>query len=580
MENKVISVPGLTPVYPATRHENFRALIDFAESNYGDRDAFILKIRKAKGGKPAEYDHISYKKFKYHIDAFGTGLIKSGLVGKRFAIIGKNSYKWLVSYYAVLCGLGVCVPLDKGLPYEEVKTSLIKSKSDILIFDEEHKELAAEIKKSGITDISTFICMEDIKGYETFSWILHKGEKALQSGDDSFSKLPINPHAISLLLFTSGTTSNAKAVMLSQFNILENIYSLEQVEDIRTGDVNMAFLPFHHTFGSTGQTLMLARGVTTTFCDGLKYIQKNMVEYKVSIFICVPLLIEAMYKKLLTGIKKKNKEKSFARGLKISKFFLKYNIDIRRRIFSKIIGEFGGALRFIISGASPLDPKVIKGFEEIGINLVQGYGMTEASPVLAAENPETRRAGSIGKAMPGVSLKIINSNDYGTGELVAKGSNIMAGYYEDPKATSEALIGGWLHTGDLAEIDSDGFIFLRGRAKNVIVLKNGKNIYPEEVETLISGLPYVKESLVFGKPRHKDGDAKDLILCAKIVYDKDYFKSDFGALDRDKIQHIIKNDIDKLSDSLPSYKRIHRISVTDEEMIKTTTGKVKRYVEQ
>lgn len=206
--------------------------------------------------------------------------------------------------------------------------------------------------------------------------------------------------------------------------------------------------------------------------------------------------------------------------------------------------------------------------------------MTEASPVLAAENPETRRAGSIGKAMPGVSLKIINSNDYGTGELVAKGSNIMAGYYEDPKATSEALIGGWLHTGDLAEIDSDGFIFLRGRAKNVIVLKNGKNIYPEEVETLISCLPYVKESLVFGKLRHKDGDAKDLILCAKIVYDKDYFKSDFGALDRDKIQHIIKNDIDKLSDSLPSYKRIHRISVTDKEMIKTTTGKVKRYVEQ
>lgn len=580
MENKVISVPELSPIYPAQKHDTFRDLLNYAESTYGNLDAFILKTKKAKGGNPAEYDHISYKKFKHHINAFGTGLIKSKLVGKRFAIIGKNSYKWLVSYYTILCGLGVCVPLDKGLPYDEVETSLIKSKSEILIFDEDHETLANEIRESGNTNVSTFICMEDIKGYELFSWILHKGEKALQKGDESFGKLPINPKAISILLFTSGTTSNAKAVMLSQFNILQNIYSLEMVEDINAGDVNMAFLPFHHTFGSTGQTLMLAKGVTTTFCDGLKYIQKNMVEYKVSIFICVPLLIEAMYKKLLAGIKKKNKEKTLARGIKLSNFLRKLHIDARRKIFSKIINEFGGSLRFIISGASPLDPEVAKGFDEIGIDLVQGYGMTEASPVLTAENPKTRRAGSIGKAMPGVSLKIINTNEEGVGELIAKGNNIMAGYYEDSSATSETLIDGWLHTGDLAEIDDDGFIFLRGRAKNVIVLKNGKNIYPEEIETLIAGFPYVKESLIYSKPKHEGGDSKDLILCAKVVYDKEYFKTNFGTWDHEKIQHIIENDVDKLSDTLPSYKRIYRLSVTDKEMVKTTTGKVKRYVEQ
>ncbi|MDY2960605.1 MAG: AMP-binding protein [Hornefia sp.] len=580
MENKVISVPELTPIYPATKHENFRDLINFAASNYGSSDAFILKTKKAKGGKPAEYKHISYKKFKQDIDNFGAGLMKSKLIGKRFAIIGKNSYKWLVSYYAVLCGLGVCVPLDKGLPYDEVETSLIKSKSEILIFDEEHEDMARKIKASENTGISTYICMEDIRGYELFSWILHKGKQAVQNGYKEFGTLPINPKAISVLLFTSGTTSNAKAVMLSQFNILENVYSLELVEDIQPGDVNMAFLPFHHTFGSTGQTLMLARGVTTTFCDGLKYIQKNMVEYKVSIFICVPLLIEAMYKKLLAGVKKRKKEKTLARGIKISNFLRRHRIDVRRKIFSDIIKEFGGSLRFIISGASPLDPEVAKGFDQLGIDLVQGYGMTEASPVLTAENPNTRKAGSIGKAMPGVSLKIINPNEEGVGELIAKGSNIMAGYYEDYEATSETLIGGWLHTGDLAETDSDGFVFLRGRAKNVIVLKNGKNIYPEEIETLIAGFPYVKENLVYGSPRHRDGDTKDLVLCAKIVYDKDYFKSNFGTWDSDKIQRIISRDIDKLSDSMPAYKRIHRLTVTHQEMVKTTTGKVKRYIEK
>lgn len=579
MEYKAISIPQLEPIYRAKRHETFRDLIDYAADAYGTDNAFIIKTKRAKGDMPAEYKYITYRDFKADVRAFGTGLLKSKLVNKRFAIIGKNSYKWLLAYYAVLGGLGACVPLDKGLPYAELESSLIKSRAQVLIFDREHEKEIKTLKERNSTSVSDFICMDDMPGYEPFSWILNKGEVALNNGDTDYIRLPIDPKAINILLFTSGTTSSAKAVMLSQFNVLENIYSMELVEDIRHGDVNMAFLPFHHTFGSTGQTLMLARGVTTTFCDGLKYVQKNMQEYKVSIFICVPLLIESMYKKLIAGVRKQGKEKTLERGLRISKLLLKLRIDRRRFIFSKLIREFGGALRFMISGASPLDPEVARGFESFGIKVVQGYGMTEASPVLASENPVTRKPGSIGKAMPGVELKILNPDRDGVGELIARGGNIMSGYYEDPSATNETLTGGWLRTGDLAELDDDGFLFLKGRMKNVIVLKNGKNVYPEEIETVISALPYVKENIVFGRRKSKDGDSKDLLICAKIVYDKEYFKSRFGTCDVVNIKRIIDDDIDKINDDLPSYKNIHRFEISDVEMAKTTTGKVKRYIE-
>ena len=278
MEYKAISIPQLEPIYRAKRHETFRDLIDYAADAYGTDNAFIIKTKRAKGDMPAEYKYITYRDFKADVRAFGTGLLKSKLVNKRFAIIGKNSYKWLLAYYAVLGGLGACVPLDKGLPYAELESSLIKSRAQVLIFDREHEKEIKTLKERNSTSVSDFICMDDMPGYEPFSWILNKGEVALNNGDTDYIRLPIDPKAINILLFTSGTTSSAKAVMLSQFNVLENIYSMELVEDIRHGDVNMAFLPFHHTFGSTGQTLMLARGVTTTFCDGLKYVQKNMQE--------------------------------------------------------------------------------------------------------------------------------------------------------------------------------------------------------------------------------------------------------------------------------------------------------------
>lgn len=577
-KRKEIQIEQLHPLYESRLHSDFRELMNYAAFQYMEDDAFIIKTRSKGPHSEPTYKHISFIKFRDDVNSMGTELLNMGLEGKRIAIIGKNRYEWMVSYFATLCGLGVCVPLDKGLPYDEAESSLIRSKADVLIFDNAHIDMVKKLKENPEVSVKKYISMDETADYHSVPEIIAKGRRSMDEGDRSYVQLPLNGEDVSIILFTSGTTSMSKAVMLSQFNITYNIYAMLRVEDIRHGDVNMAFLPYHHTFGSTGQVLMIACGATTAFCDGLKYIQKNMVEYGVSVFVCVPLLIEAMYKKMISGIKKQGKEKSFENGLKISRALRKVHIDVRRKLFKEIISQLGGGLRFIISGASPLDPEVVKGFDDIGITIVQGYGMTEASPVLAAENPRNFMAGSIGKAMQGVDLRISEPDDEGIGELIARAPNVMAGYYENEEETRNTIVDGWLHTGDLASVEN-GFVFIRGRKKSVIVLKNGKNVYPEEIETLIANLPYVEENLVFGQPRHKDGSHKDLALCAKIVYNADTLKNIYGASTPEEVEAVIKKDLDAINDELPTYKHILRLIATDKPMIKTTTGKVKRVAE-
>ncbi len=569
-------IPCLAPVYEAKLHENFRELLNYAAAAYRGDDAFILKKRD---GGVVTYRHVKFEDFLDDVNALGTALMKRDLLNKRVAIIGNNRYEWILAYFAVLCGGGICVPLDKGLPLEEAEFSFERSYADVVIFDRDHADMIKEIRENGRTRLTHFISMDRLEGFSSVEELSEEGRDALTKGDTSYMELPVDGRKSSIILFTSGTTSMAKAVLLSQYNITSNIYAMLLCEDIRRGDVTMAFLPYHHTFGSTGQCLMVAAGVTTTYCDGLKYIQKNMAEYGVSTFVCVPLLIESIYKKILQTAKKEGRDKTLARGLRISKALLKAGIDVRRRIFKSVLDQLGGSLRLVISGASPIDPEALEGFRALGIDSVQGYGMTEASPVLAAENCQNIRTGSIGKALPGIELRVIDENEEGVGELIARGPNVMEGYYENEEETAKILKDGWLYTGDLAYVDEDGFIFLRGRKKNVIVLKNGKNIYPEEMESLLTNLPYVNECMVFGQPRHKDGDHKDLAICAKIVYDRDYMEQSCGLTDPKAIHEHIRNDIDAVNEELPAYKRMLRVITTDRPMIKTTTGKVKRHEE-
>lgn len=580
-------IQELKRIHKPVLHQNFRELVDYGAATYSDINAFIIKHKL--GRKEFEYEYKTYIDLKNDMDALGSALLAMGLKDKRIAIIGKNRYEWFLTYLATLCGLGISVPLDKGLPFDEAESSIARSYADVIVFDKDHLKEIAQIKDGGRTSLSCYICMdrlseeeEALLGEEVLFVpdLIKEGYQIISTGNREYMNLPVDGKKSTIVLFTSGTTSRSKAVLLSQYNITANVYGASCAETFLPGDINMAFLPYHHTFGSTGQIVMLASGITTAYCDGLKYLQKNLVEYKVSVFVCVPLLIESIYKKIMGEIKKQGKEKTVERGLKLSKFLLKFGIDARRKIFKDIHAKLGGNMRFVISGASAIDPEALEGFINFGIDAVQGYGMTESAPMLTAETPQERKTGSIGRAIPGVQLKIADENPEGIGELIAKGPNITEGYFENPEETAKLIDeDGWLHTGDLASVDEDGFVFIRGRKKNVIVLKNGKNVYPEELEALIANLPYVAESMVYGQPKNHDGDERDLALCLKLVYSKENMQNFYGLTDPVEIEEFIKKDIDKINDELPVYKQMFRVTITDEPMVKTTTGKVKRFEE-
>ncbi len=555
--------------------ESFDTIKDYLSNSikkYPKNNAFIIKN---KIGKQIKYTNITYEQFGEDIQNLGAALINLGLEGKRIAIIGKNSYEWVLTYSSILCGVGIAVPLDKGLQEDEIIMSIQRSKADAIVFDAEYLEIMYNIKNKKNTNLKHYICMNSEKDIEYLYLynLIEKGKKYIESNDRRFQNHKIDPDEMATIIFTSGTTSSAKAVMLSNRNIANNIYNLNLTEDVYENDVNLAFLPLHHTFGSTAILFFLTNGVTNVFCDGLRHIQENLKEYKVTVFVCVPLLLEAMYKKIMNQVEKQGKSKLIKIAKILSRFLLKFKIDIRRKIFKQILDELGGNIRFVISGASAIDPEVAKGFNDFGILTVQGYGLTETSPVLSGERKNCIKNGSTGLPLPDVEIKIDNPNN-GIGEIIAKGPNIMLGYYEMEDETKKVIKDGWFYTGDLGYIDKDGYLFITGRKKNVIVLKNGKNIYPEEIEALIVKLPYVSEVIVFGK--EKDDD---LILSVKIVYDEEYIKDNYANLSDEELRDLIWKDIKKINKTMPKYKYIKNLIISKDPMIKTTTAKIKRFEE-
>lgn len=560
-------------LYDAKEFRDIREMINESAQKYANNIAFIVK-EKQEG--EVSYKNITYKMLQEDINKLGTALIDLGLQGKRIAIIANNCYEWCLSYLATLCGVGIVVPLDKSLPSGEIESLLQRSHTDAVIFGKNYIDIMKDILNNSENNIEYYISMEEVENDEFLSLkdLQKRGEELLKKGDTRFKNAIIEPEKMNVILFTSGTTSASKAVMLSQKNLVSNIYALNSVEKMYETDRNLAFLPLHHTFGSTGLLFFLSNGVSNVFCDGLKYIQKNLQEYNVTVFVCVPLLLEAMNKKILKEIERQGKTKLIKIATKVSNFLLKFGIDIRRKLFKDIINNLGG-LRMAISGAAAIDKTVVENFTNFGIRTVQGYGLTETSPVITAENDKNIRYGSVGFPMRNVEIQIYEPNENGIGEIIAKGPNVMLGYYENEEATKEVLIDGWFHTGDLGYIDKDGFLFITGRKKNVIVMKNGKNIYPEELEILISKLPYVAENMVFGIPSKDD----DLDLAAKIVYNKEYVEESLGDISKEELKEKIWEDIKKINKTMPPYKYIRQIIVTDEPMIKTTTQKVKRFEE-
>ncbi len=563
-------------LYKGRELKDFRELVSRYENEYSDKIAFTYK----ENPKSKEHINITYSKFVKDIKALGTSLIHLGLSQKRVAIISSNRYEWCVSYLAVTTSNMVVVPLDKALPSNEIVNLIKRSDVEAIIFDQVYLDTILDLKKSDSTNLKYLICMDNIENadVELYTKLLSNGISLIDTGDDKYENVKIDANKMSIMLFTSGTTSISKAVSLSQNNICSDIYALSQMTDIRKEDIFLSFLPLHHTFESTCTFLYgTSCGITVAFCDGLRYVASNLKEFNITGFVSVPLVLEVMYKKLLKGIEEQGKTSLVNCMFKISNFLLKCGIDIRRKIFKPILANFAPNLRVLIAGGAPMNKNAIECFVGLGINLLQGYGLTETSPVLAGENDKYKRAGSVGFPLPGITVEIDNPNEHGIGEIKAKGPTIMEGYYGNEEATKEVLKDGWFYTGDLGYIDSDGYLFVTGRKKDVIVLKNGKNIYPEELEILINKLPYVAESLVFGKP---DTKKDDLILCAKIVYNKDVMKEMFKDTSVSEYHDIIWKDIKaEVNKSMPAYKSIKEIIVTDEPLIKTTTQKVKRFEE-
>ena len=385
------------------KFENVKELLYHSVSKYANNIAFTVKN---KVGKEVKYIDYTYTKLLEDINSFGSSLYKLNLENKKVAIVGSNSYEWVIAHLGVLLGGMVSVPLDKGLQLEELENSLIRSEAEAIVFDEKLKDTIEEIKKANKTKIKNFICFTKQDEYLDVHQLIEEGKKELDEGYTKYLDCKIDSYKMSILLFTSGTTSKSKAVMLNQNGIVTNIYDMKKVENFLPTDVNIAFLPYHHIFGSTGMLVMIASGMKTVFTDGLRYIKQNLVEYKVSLFVGVPVLIDKMHSSIMKEIDKQGKTKLINTAIKISNALRKVHIDLRKQLFKPINNALGGNMRFIISGGAPLDKKTAKWFNDVGILLVQGYGLTETSPVIAAENEKAIKYGSLGLPKESTTVKI------------------------------------------------------------------------------------------------------------------------------------------------------------------------------
>lgn len=564
-------------VYESRRIKNFRELVSYTVENYPNNVAYKYK------NKPTDKKIIekTYLQADSDIKSFGTAMLNRKIKNKKIGVIGKNRYEWCMTYLGTTTAGMIIVPLDKLLPEKELENLVRRSEIEVIVCDSQYIDTFKKLKKDKKVLLHTIISMDEIKDKDVLTWknVIKEGKKLIDKGDTKYDEVEIDENALSVLLFTSGTTSEAKGVMLSQRNICINIEDVTTHAKMYPTDAILSVLPLHHTFESLVSFLYgFSCGITLAFCDGLRYYAQNLKDYDISIIVAVPLLLETIYKKIQKGIDESGKRATFEKGVKISRALLKLHIDVRKKLFKEIREKLGSKIRIIYYGSAQMEKDTIQGYYDLGIVSIQGYGLTETSPILTAETDKVGRPGSVGIALPSVSLKIIDKNDEGIGEICAKAPNVMLGYYNNDEKTKEVFDDdGYFKTGDYGYIDKDGFLFLTGRKSDTIVLRNGKNVYPDEIEGLINKIPYVKESLVFARNSSKT----DTLLAAKVVYDEEEFEKEYGKIiSYTKKDKIVMEDIKKYVDAnLADYKHIKRIILQTEEMEKTTTHKIKRNLE-
>ena len=557
--------------YDVRKIRDIRDLVNSSAEIYQDKAAYLVK------NSMREYEPVSFNTAKKNMDELGTALINLGLRGEKIAVIGENRYEWAISYLGVICGTGIVVPLDRMLPENEIESCLVRGEVTAVIYSGRLENEMRNISER-VDSIKYFIGMdlkEEIGNFKSFELLLNRGRTLLAEGNTEFLDAEIDVNTVSEILFTSGTTSESKAVMLSQNNLAFNIMNQCSMLYIDDKDIFLSILPIHHVYECVcGFLTPFYRGCTVAYCEGLKYIQKNMQEAKVTMVLGVPLIFETMYRKLWVGIEKQGKTKLVKTMIKLTNAMGNVGKKLKKKVFKSIYDQFGGNIRLFIAGAAAINPEVSKGFQDLGILALQGYGLSECAPIVAL-NPNTcPKDDAAGLPLFNTDVKIVDKNDEGIGEIVTKGEHVMLGYYKNEEATKEVMKDGYFYTGDLGYIDEDGFVHITGRKKNVIITKNGKNVYPEEIEGLINDTDYIKESMVYGK---KGED--DIILSVQVIVDMDKIKEDKGDISEKEIKELIWQDIKKINETLVVYKRIKNLEIRDKEFEKTTTMKIKRYKE-
>lgn len=579
--------------YAPTHYATVKELVKYGTETFRDR-VFILDKDKPRDKYYKEY---TYGNFARDVDALGTALITDYIEeGEPIVIIGENQYDWYVSYITALCGAGIAVPLDKELPENEIELTINRSKATCVIYSPKLKSKMEKLmEKDKLPMVKCFVEMKSEEPAETkekesgakvttvgFDHLLMEGRVKIVNGDTRYREIETDPDEFRALFFTSGTTASAKGVMASSRQLANNINAVSAYVQISENDRFFSVLPLHHTYESSiGFLLAFGYGSSIAVCQGLRYISDNLKEAKPSIIIAVPLLIEHIYATIMRSIKKSKKEKAVTYMMQTTNALKGIGIDIKKKVFKEIYEGIGGRLKYIVSAAAPIDPKVGQWFTDLGVIFLQGYGLTETCPISAVTPEYDTRVGSAGKTIVNGIIRVDNPDEKGEGELVISTDTLMIGYYEDEEATNEVIETDekgrrWFHSGDIGRVDEDGFVYVTGRIKNVIVTQNGKNIYPEELELLMNDIPEISECMVYGK--EVPGE-KELIVTARVIPNYDYIKESFGDVSNAEIHRLIMHKIREINKKTTNYKAIKGLELKDGPFIKTTTQKIKRFAE-
>ena len=571
-----------TPYEDMTHYKTVKEFFLNSVEKYPEEDCIL-----EKPDHKTPYKITTYKEFKEDVFGLGTALTSVlNLKDKRVVIVGETQYGWYVSYMAMLCGVGIAVPTDRELPVNELENIIKRSKATAVIYSSKKANDIREIKEK-VPEVEYFIEMKSDKKLDGkdvgLEFLIDTGKKLISSGDESFNQIEIDPEEFKILFFTSGTTSQAKGVMLNNRNLAENINAVTAYVKLYPSDRLFSVLPLHHCYESTiGFLYPISQGASIAICEGLRYIVPNLQEASPTAILTVPLLVENLYKKINEKIVESKKDKIVKSMINVTNALKTTGIDIKRKVFKDIYENLGGKLRIIVSAAAPIDRKVGDWLDGVGITFLQGYGLTETAPI-AALTPEYKPCiGSVGKPIVQADIKINNPNENGEGEILIKSPTLMIGYYENEEETKKAIDSdGYFHSGDVGYMDKDGYIFITGRSKNVIVTQNGKNIYPEEIEMLLDKIEEIKEVMVYGKKPEKNSkrEEKELIITARVIPDFNKIKEKYGEKTKEEIHEIIWKKIKEENKKLESFKAVKKLEIKEGEFEKSSTMKIKRYKE-